>query len=440
MENLLEIVKNAGIAGAGGAGFPTHVKLDAKADIVIINGAECEPLLRVDQQMMAMHPERLLDGFQLIVDQVGAGEGVIALKAKYHDAEEALLKHIGRYPKLRIHRLGNFYPAGDEQVTVFEVCGRIVPEGGIPLHVGVVVCNVETVLNIMDAREGKPVTASWVTITGAVNKPVTLLLPLGISVAEAIEQAGGAAVPDYKVVNGGPMMGKLVSIDSRVTKTTKGLIVLPEGHSLLNSLDKGMGQMMREAQVACMQCSLCTEVCPRHLLGHRLDPHKLMRTASYGSLADGEMTIMNAHLCCECRLCEYACVMQLQPWKLNQLLKANMRKVNMRNELNNKPEHVLPFREYKLYSVHKLITQLGLDKYDRPAPVENTTAQFSRVTIPLSQHVGAPGEPVVSIGDSVAAGDLIAKIPEGALGANIHASIGGKVTAMDNNGITIEAS
>ena len=304
-EKLINSVLESGIVGAGGAGFPTHVKLGGQADTVIINGAECEPLLRVDQQLMESEAARLLDALDLVVESVGAKSGVVALKAHYHAAVESLNREIARHPKLSLYLLGTFYPAGDEQVIVYEVTKRIVPEGGIPLNVGVVVMNVETALNVLDAyNEGKPVTDKYVTLTGAVRNPKSVKVPLGITVREALELAGGPTVSDYTVINGGPMMGIPVSPDSLITKTTKGLIVLPKGHSLLLSLKKPLSRSLRDAAIACMQCSLCTEVCPRHLLGHRLEPHKMMRLAAYGSVCDEKEGPMNAYLCCGCRLCE----------------------------------------------------------------------------------------------------------------------------------------
>lgn len=437
-ENLTGLVERSGIVGAGGAGFPTHVKLNAQADTVIINGAECEPLLRVDQQLMVRQAARLLQCLDLLVEQVGASRGVVALKEHYHSAVEALSKELPNHPKLSIHQLGAFYPAGDEQVIVYEVTGRIVPEGGIPLNVGVVVTNVETALNIMDAVEGRPVTDKYVTLTGAVKTPKTVKVPLGITVAEALALAGGPTVDDYRVINGGPMMGQLVSPDSAITKTTKGLIVVPAGHPLLLSLERPVSESTRRAATSCMQCSLCSEVCPRGLLGHRIQPHKLMRLAGYGSMCDPEQTPMNAYLCCGCRLCEYACVMGLQPWKLNANLKNILGKHGIRNSLKNKPEHAAPFRSLKRYPVHKLIHQLGLSAYDVEAPMEETAAQFQKVTLPLKQNAGVPSEPVVKVGDEVQKGDLIARIPEGKLGANLHASISGKISAIDNGGITIQ--
>ena len=160
------------------------------------------------------------------MEQVGASQGVVALKEHYHAAVEALERELSRHPKLRIHRMGAFYPAGDEQVIVYEVTGRVVPEGGIPLNVGVVVSNVETALNVLAAvRHQAPVIEKYVTLTGAVRTPKTMKVPLGITVAEALALAGGPTVEHYEVINGGPMMGRVVSTGSAITKTTKGLIV-----------------------------------------------------------------------------------------------------------------------------------------------------------------------------------------------------------------------
>lgn len=438
-KNLLDIIAQSGIVGAGGAGFPTHVKLNAQAEYVIVNGAECEPLLRVDQQLMALESKKLCDALDLVKKAVGAKYAVIALKSHYHDAIDSLNKVVPGYEGMRLHLMGNFYPAGDEQVMVYDVTGRIVPEGGIPLKCGVIVSNVETLLNIYDAYyEDKPVTDSYVTLTGEVRNRITVKLPLGITVKEALDLAGGVTVDgDFVVINGGPMMGKHVSLDSRITKTTKGLIVLAADHPLIQDVKLETPKMLRQAKTACMHCSLCTEVCPRNALGHRIAPHKTIRYASYGSMCDAKTSPMIAFLCSECRLCQYACVMNLQPWKVNHELKGIMASQGIRNSLFNAPDKVDPNREWKKFPIGKLINKLGLKKYNLPAPLVDCKVDFTNVTIPLGQHIGAPAVPCVNVGDSVAKGDVIAKPAEGKLGACIHASISGTVKEIANNAITI---
>ncbi len=437
-KDLFALVERAGIVGAGGAGFPAHVKLQAEADTVVINGAECEPLLRVDQQLMADKPEALLDALKLIMDQVGAKQGVIALKSKYKDAKARLESFLPR-ENIRLHFLNNFYPAGDEQVLVYETLGRIVPEGGIPLNVGAVVVNVETALNIYKAAaDDSPVTDTYITLTGAVKTPKTVLVPIGITVKEAFGLAGG--VPDdYMIIEGGPMMGNVVPHEHLVTKTTAGLIALPPEHPLLASLTKKTPCMLKDARIACMQCSLCSDVCPRGLLGHRIYPHKLMRLAAYGKMCSSDSP-MSAFLCCGCRVCEYACVMNLQPWKLNNSLKDSMGANGVKNSMNNMPAGARAFRENLRYPMQKLIRQLGLTAYDVPAPLDLNRPEFKAVELMLKQHIGAPSVPLVKVGERVQRGELVAAIPEGKLGANLHASISGMVFAVTHKSIVIRTA
>lgn len=440
MENkLLEAVKSAGVVGAGGAGFPTHVKLNAKAEYIIVNGAECEPLLRVDQQLMALKTREILEALKKIVEETGAKKGIIALKGKYKKALENLDKYIHQYKNLDIFKLGNFYPAGDEQVTVYEVLKRIVPEGGIPLGVDVIVINVETLLNVYNALNGVPVTEKYLTVTGAVKNPMSVKVPIGITIAEAIDLAGGALVEEFRVIDGGPMMGKIIDdIGVAVTKTTKGLIVLPKEHPLIKSKGKSMESMLREARTACCHCSLCTEVCPRNLLGHKLHPDKIMRTASYGGTCDNNTSITEAFLCCECGLCEHACIMGLQPWKLNELLKTQMSQRGIKNDNNRKPIEANAFREYRKFPVKKLVARLGLEKYDVEAPLrEEITKEFKTIKLNRRQHIGTSTEPIVKIGDKVTKGQVVLEVPSDKLGAKIHSSIDGWIEEIHDDYVVI---
>ena len=159
--DILDMVREAGVIGSGGAGFPTHVKLKAHAEYILLNGAECEPLLRVDQQIMAVHAEEIIRGLLLGKEITGAKEAIIGIKEKHHDVIQILedkIREIGRQDDMRVGILPDVYPAGDEQVLVYELTGRVVPETGIPIMVGCVVMNSETALNVYHASLGKPVT------------------------------------------------------------------------------------------------------------------------------------------------------------------------------------------------------------------------------------------------------------------------------------------
>jgi len=174
------------VVGAGGAGFPTWKKIDARVETVIVNGAECEPLLRNDQQVLAARTGEVVRGLVLTMASTGASRGVIALKKKYTAAIAALKKEIRDQKDISLHLLESVYPAGDEFVLVYEVTGKVIPPGEIPLKVGVLVSNVETFANISAAERGDPVISRCLTVTGAVREPKTLTLPIGISLKAAV--------------------------------------------------------------------------------------------------------------------------------------------------------------------------------------------------------------------------------------------------------------
>jgi Na+-translocating ferredoxin:NAD+ oxidoreductase RnfC subunit len=435
-EEIIAAVKAAGVVGAGGAGFPTYVKINASVDSVIVNGAECEPLLRAHQLIMASESAKLIVGLKTVMVATGARRGVIGLKRKYEDAVNKLqaeLKLTGDQG-IEIFFLPDIYPAGDEQVLVHEVTGRVVPEGGIPLHVGVVVANVETLINVAEALTGQPVIDKYVTVTGAVNKPATFKVPIGMPIRELIQLAGGATVANYAVIDGGPMMGKLTTDDRPVTKTTGGIIVLPQDHFLVIQKAAPWSVIANRAKAVCCNCRACTEVCPRNLLGHSLEPHRIMQSIGRGQYQEGNL-LTQAFLCSECGACEtFGCTMGLSPRRVNAELKRQFAQAKIKNPHNDKPQKSRPNREYHLIPTKRLLYRLGLGQYDVKAPLETAEVRTQNVDILLSQHIGAPAKPVVAVGDMVNRGDVIAVIPEGAaVGTNLHASISGQVSAVDGS-------
>ena len=270
--NLVEQVRLAGVVGAGGGGFPTHVKLAGKADTVIANGAECEPLLHKDAAVMEHQAVAMLRGIQLAMQAVGAGTGIVGIKAKNKHAVAAV-EAACKGTAVRVQLLGDYYPAGDEYDLVHEATGRLIPPGGIPLNVGVVVCNVETFVNIAAAADGRPVTHKTLTIAGAVREPKTLTVPLGTSLRDCLAAAGGATVPDPVLAIGGMMMGETTDdLDRPVTKTTGGAIVLARDHHVIERKLKPPAVQNAIGKSACDQCRYCTELCPRYLLGYAVEP------------------------------------------------------------------------------------------------------------------------------------------------------------------------
>jgi len=433
---IVEQIKKAGVVGAGGAGFPTHFKIETSADWVIVNGAECEPLLRVDQQLMAKYPAAIVEGLMAVLNVTKASRGIIALKGKYADAVKSLEQKIENKP-IDLFILDDFYPAGDEHVMVFEVLKRIVPEGGLPLKVGCVVVNVETLYNISKALQETPVTKTFLTVTGDVAKPFTAELPIGLSIKECLNLAGERDFNGKAVIEGGPLMGKIVEdLTGAITKTTKGLIVLPENHPLVNLKRLNFNYQLKRTKAACIQCRLCTEVCPRHLLGHNLEPHKIMRALNY--LETDDEVYRASLLCSECGACEYICPMGLSPCQINACLKQKLGEKGLKPKESLRAVFVDKMRDFKKVSSKRLIIRMGLSKFDVPAPLIRPQVTPLRVQISLRQHLGVPARALVKVGDRVKINDLLAVGVEGKLGANVHASINGEISAVEPK-IVIEA-
>lgn len=439
--DLIEQIRNAGIIGAGGAGFPTHAKLTSPAEYALLNAAECEPLLRVDQQLLVLYTDMILKGFEAAARQVGAAQAIIGIKQKHGDAIDVLRQRIqalGKGDYITIHELADFYPAGDEQILVYELTGRIVPEGGIPIKVGCVVMNVETALNVGRAMDDLPVTDTFLTVAGDVPKPLTMLVPVGTPLVEVLAQAGLSDTEGYAVIDGGPMMGKVLpNLAVTVTKKSKGYVVLRKDHPLILKKTASDQQVLMEGRTACEQCRMCTDMCPRYLIGHNLHPHLIMRAIKYNLARIEELT--QASLCCQCGVCTlFACPAHLKPHQVNFMFKQQLGANKIRYTPKTTEYHANPARSYRRLPVKRLILHLGIASFDGPAPMTEVSFATETVRISLRQHVGAPSQPVVAVGDAVVKGQLIGAIPEGALGAAVHSSVNGTVQEITNDFISIK--
>ncbi len=437
LSELQGILKDNGIVGAGGAGFPTYAKLSEKADTVILNCAECEPLLKLHRQVLETHPHEIFEALNLISKTVNAKRVCVAIKKSYVETAEAIAPFTEFFPNIEICRLNDVYPAGDEVILTYEVTGRIVHPGDIPLSVGVMVLNVETVYNLYRAMNGRPVTRKYVTIAGEVENPVTVRVPIGVTVGEIVKLAGNITTEDPAFIIGGPMMGSLGSKANIVTKTTNAVLVLPSDHSLIRRRQSKTFIDMKRAMAACCQCSYCTSLCSRNLLGHPINPSEFMRVASNG-ITNNAVPYLDAMYCSGCGLCEqYSCVQNLSPRMLLAACKAELRKAGVKPEpLKEAPvaSHERPLRQVPM---SRLTSRIGLKKYNKPAPIIEAVPNFKKVTVLLSQHVGAPSVPMVKKGDIVAEKQLIAEAGEG-LSVALHSPVNGKVTAVGKTAIIIE--
>ncbi len=435
VQTIRDRVRAAGVVGAGGAGFPAHVKLQAQVDTFLVNAAECEPMLKVDQQLMALQAARLVRGVQYAMKATGASAGIIALKEKYQKAISALTPLLPA--DIRLHMLPDVYPAGDEVLTIWMATGRRVPPAALPVSVGVVVNNVQTVLNIARAVEQQyPVTRRTLTVNGAVARPVTMTVPIGMSLREVLALAGGSTVDDPGFINGGPMMGSLItSLDTPVSKTTGGLLVLPKSHALIQRRMQDERTVLSVAKTVCEQCRLCTDLCPRHLIGHELSPHLLVRAVNYQQAATPQL-LLTALTCSECNVCEsVACPVGISPMRINRMLKRELRALNHRYEGPLNPADEMA--KYRLIPVTRLITKLGLSDWYHDAPLAPTDYSTDTTTLLLRQHIGASAIPCVQKGERVVRGQCVADVPADALGAPVHASIDGIVSEITDQSITV---
>ena len=432
--DYIQRIKDAGIVGAGGAGFPTHVKLNATCDTVIINGAECEPLLKVDQQLMEFYPEDVIAGLKIAMTQTGASKGAIGLKNKYKKAIKKLEKLLEDEPAIELKVVGDFYPAGDELQLVYEVTKKVVPLMGLPLDVGCVVINVATSIHI---AKNVPVTERIITIAGEVKKPQTFFAPVGTRFSELIKACDGPQdLENYSMIVGGPMMGYVeTDWDAPVTKLTGGIIVLPNNHYLIDKKTRKTTTDLALTKAICCQCSYCTEMCPRFIIGKNTEPHKVMRgLANEDSSALG--VISSVVSCCDCGLCSlYACPMDLDPGKLTNMVKQSLLKKGVKTE-KIVPYDVDPLRESKKVPTKRLIARLELTDYNVAAPLTEGIFSTRFVKVLLKQHIGVAASPVVSVGTKVSIGTLIASCHD-KLGANIHSSINGQVTKITESHIEI---
>lgn len=442
MDEFLRKIYEAGVVGAGGAGFPTHIKLNTKAEYFILNGAECEPLIHSDKYLMRTKAKEIIETAFIIGEHLNAKNIVIGIKEKYHEEIKSLKKAIEetKYENIKLHYFSSFYPAGDEQVLIYEITSRVVPSGGLPKDVNAVVCNIATVYNIYKSIKNESVTRKIISVMGEVKKPIILDTPIGTPVLECLKQAEVDLNKKYSVINGGPMMGRIFESSDiekeYISKTTNSLIVIPENHYLLKRQNINYNKMIKEALSACIQCRICTDLCPRFILGNALHPHRMMRAIGYGNIENNKV-FEESLICCECGVCDYVCPMHLSPRKVNQALKKALtpKGIKYKPELRNVNDN----REYRKLPTDRLMYMTDIAKYANQKPEETIVLNPKSVTLMLKQHLGKAAKAIVCEKDNVNVGDLIASVSETEVGANIHSSITGHIIEVKEDRITVQA-
>lgn len=296
-EEKLDIIKEAGIVGLGGAGFPTHIKLnvpkDKTVDHVIVNGSECEPYLTTDYRVMLEEPERIIHGLQVILSIVGTAKGVIAIENNKIKAYEKIKSSVAemKVENIEVRLTKTKYPQGSEKQLIYSITKREVPSGSLPADAGCIVINVDTVIAINRAFiTGRPLMRKVVTIAGdAVINPGNFKARLGTTFRELIEMNGGLKEEPKKIIAGGPMMGvALYSLDVPIVKTSGGILCFTEKEAYV------------PAEKNCIRCSRCVDICPMGLLPLELNKAVLNRNID-------EFKAKNGMDCIECGSCSYVC-------------------------------------------------------------------------------------------------------------------------------------
>ena len=294
-EEIVNIVKEAGVVGMGGAGFPTFIKLSPKEpdkiDYVIANCAECEPYLTSDYRRMIEEPEKLIGGLKIMLRLFDNAKGILAVEENKPDAIALLKKLTKDEPNISVKPLKTKYPQGAERAIIFATTGRAIHSSKLPADAGWIVDNVHTIVAIYHAvTEGKPLMNRIVTVTGdAIKDPRNFIVRIGTNYHELIEEAGGFKKDPVKIISGGPMMGfALFDLDVPTTKTASALLCLTKD------------DVSDMKPTACIKCGRCVEVCPS-----RLVPNKLMVASLHG---DSEtFRKLDGLECVECGCCSFTC-------------------------------------------------------------------------------------------------------------------------------------
>ena len=437
MVDLKEIMKEAGIVGGGGAGFPSYAKLADGADTLVINGAECEPLLYTDYILLQKEMPMVLAGIKAVLEYAKIPRALLCVKD--HTAKRLKLTDGGRLAeKITLKILPDVYPMGDEISLIYQATGRVVKPGNLPITAGVIVYNVETLYNVAKAKKlSDPLTMKWLTIGGNVEQPIVVKVPIGTPVSALFEKHSVVVPDDHTVLDGGPSMGKVIDPERAVvTKTTKGFLILPNNTPAIESKFLDGDKSIARAETACCQCTRCTDMCPRALLGYPLEAHKMVRTAKSAVTVMPEM-VLSATLCCGCGICEtLACCQGISPKAVIDQYKGLLAKNKMRY-VGKTEVQPLAEREYRMVPSERWESVLGVAKFDKVAKYVGEDVDYNRVEIYLRQHIGAPSVAIVKDGDWVEKGDKIAESADG-LSLPQYATISGRVTLDEGVKIIIE--
>lgn len=437
LDELKTSLLEAGIVGAGGAGFPAGGKLAPGANVLIVNGAECEPLMDTDYTILREHLTEVIAGAKAMMEATGITRGYLGIKA--HNVKRLGLTDGQKLADdFSVVQLPDVYPIGDEISLIYQVTGKVVRPGALPITAGVIVYNVETIYNICHwLRHKKPVYEKWLTIGGDIPQHLVIRTPVGTPVRDIFAHYGVKVPEGYVVLDGGPSMGKIITWQTAVvSKTTKAILVLPDDIPAIISKNPNLERQVSRAASCCCQCTACTERCPRALLGYPLEPHRMIRSMTSVAEEDPDL-VLTATLCCGCGICEMAsCCQGLSPRNVIAHYKKVLAQKGMKYQAKE-DVHPDEMRDARMLPSYRWMAMLGVDTFDVEPEYVREPFHPDRIVIAFKQHIGAPAVASVAVGDEVKTGDTVAVKNRG-LSIGMHSGIDGVVTDIDDIGITIE--
>ncbi len=415
---MIELLKKKGLIGAGGAGFPTYIKYQGldKIDTILINLAECEPVLESDITLV----EKNLDSFVKAIEKLREftkKKVIVAIKEKHKDL-------IGKLSErgIEIGKLPNVYPSGDEQLLIYYVLNRRVPAGGLPLDVNVIVSNATTIYNLV---LDEPFVSRYVTIY---NKGKIWILNVSIG-TKLVDIVNYLKISDFSmVIDGGPMMGKVIENwkEFSIGKKTSGILFIKD-EKVYQFKKKSIDLILKEAKLYCMNCNTCTLNCSRNSLGHPIRPHLIMKNFAFNKEKFLETNLAKEALYCSlCNVCAYwACPFGLQPSVVNAWIK---------QQLKQRPEKKEAVDRYvKGVDSYRLERRLGFNIEEKQ--FVDLLAKFNEYKVKIDEHIGKKANSVVDRNQTVVKNQTIAITDDG---LEYHSPINGIIKEVTDKWIIIQ--
>ncbi len=442
-KDIMLRMRNAGVVGTDKFAVPTYVKLSSKADLVIANGAESEPLLHSEKSLLYEKPGLIIDGIKIAMEATGALKAVIAVRSSEKERMSYLSALLKEEEDIDLFFLEDFYPSGDDPILVYEVTKKLIPEGKTPLDEGIVVEKLLSFAWMYQGYHGKPVTERPISVVGEVQKPQVSWFPIGTLYKDVLKSAGGTTLDlkDAVVFDGGPLQGEIVKdLNVGIGKNTSAVMVLPKDHKVSKVKMKSLEEMILQNQGVSGDSSMMEDLCPRYQLGYDIHPSEVMKSFHF-PLTMKSATLSSAYLCNDCSLCEFvgSSTLNESPRLVySEFLKGLARQGKKKPlESSKKIKKVRSNYEYNKVSCSHLTRRIQVEKYDsfNRSILPKTNPQ--KVRVPVTRHKGTPAQPVVVEGQSLRMGDVIAFSPPGELGTTYHASIPGRVSEVNDHWIEI---